>query len=71
LPPTLRLVTSVEVEREQLEIYRKTINQWVIEGFDGKRKRPKRSIIEGGVERVERGKVGDKGYNFICYKLLR
>ena len=47
------------------------INQWVIEGFDGKRKRWKRSIIEGGVERVERGKVGDKGFNFICYKPLR
>jgi hypothetical protein len=29
------------------------------------------SVIEGGVERVERGKVGDKGFNFICYKLLR
>ena len=50
----------MEVEREQLEIYRKKINQWVIEGFDGKRKRRKRSVIEGGVERVERGKVGDK-----------
>jgi hypothetical protein len=60
LLPTLRLATSMEVEREQLEIYRKKINQWVIEGFDGKRKRRKRSVIEGGVERVERGKVGDK-----------
>ena len=52
-------------------MYRKKINQWIIEGFEGKRKRRKRRVIEGGVEREERGKVRDKGFNFICYKLLR
>jgi hypothetical protein len=28
------------------------------------------SVIKGEVERVERGKVGDKGFNLICYKPL-
>jgi hypothetical protein len=29
------------------------------------------NVRRGGVEREKRGKVGVKGFNFICYKVLK